>query len=114
MRTKLPQWLQGKSLEEQSIALAEQCAKAFDSAGVDASKLFNGLRIERLDSGKPTYAKLADGEPIQDVALKAFRYLDATCHGLTVQYDQNITGFCWSGYTVLGVGFVASLYPVEQ
>ena len=113
MKKQLPSWLQGKSLEDQSIALAEQCAKAFDSHGLDASKLFNGIRIEALN-GKVNYKVLADGEPIQNVALKAFVYLDSTCHGLTVQYDENITGFCWSGYTALGVGFVASLYPVQE
>lgn len=113
MKKQLPQWLQGKPLEDQSFALAEQCAKAFDSHGLDASKLFNGIRIEALD-GRVNYKVLADGEPIQDVAVKAFRYLDATCHGLTVQYDENITGFVWTFTDCFGEPGSASLYPVQE
>ncbi len=114
MTKKLPQWLQGKSLEEQSLALAEQCVKAFDAHGIDASKLFSGLRVEWLGLDKPEYVRLADGEPILNVALLATAYLTDCYWDVKVQYDQNITGFVWTFTSPFGEPGSASLYPVQE
>lgn len=114
MKKQLPSWLQGKSLEDQSLALAEQCAKAFDGHGLDASKLFNGLKVERLCDDKPRLVKLADGEPLPNVAMKAVNYLTDSCWNVAVQYDENITGFVWTFTDCFNEPCSASLYPVQE